>query len=100
MVMPTTRCPASTRRPAAVALSTPPERATTVTGCTARRMRYIRAMRKGSVVELETEGLDAEGAATATLDGVTVHVAGAAPGERVAVRVEHRSPHRPEAWAT
>ncbi len=63
-------------------------------------MRYIGPMRKGAVVEVRLTGLDAEGAAVGRVDDLTVHVAGGAPDERVSVRVEHRSPHRADVWAT
>jgi 23S rRNA (uracil1939-C5)-methyltransferase len=42
--------------------------------------------------------LDDDGAGIAR-EPMTVHVAGALPGERVAVTVAHLSSHRPEAWA-
>jgi 23S rRNA (uracil1939-C5)-methyltransferase len=34
------------------------------------------------------------------IDGTTLHVAGGAPGELVEARIDHRSPHRPDAWGT
>src|SRR5213078_457781 len=57
-------------------------------------MRYVPPVRKR--VQLTT--LDAEGAAVGMLDGTRVHVAGGCPGEEVEARIEHRSPHRPDAW--
>ncbi len=63
-------------------------------------------VRKGERVELELGRLDDDGAGVGTLpapDGapaLEVHVARALPGERVQARVDHVSPHRPEAWAT
>src|SRR5689334_13771531 len=58
-------------------------------------MRYILPVRKR--VHLAT--LDADGAAVGMADGTRIHVAGGAPGEEVDAIVEHRSPHRPDAWA-
>jgi 23S rRNA (uracil1939-C5)-methyltransferase len=58
-------------------------------------MRYIGHMRKR--VHLTT--LDVEGAAVGEVDGVRIHVAGGCPGDEVEVQIEHRSPHRPDAWA-
>src|SRR5579859_2306469 len=58
-------------------------------------MRYIALVRK----RLHLTSLDAEGAAVGLVDGTRVHVAGGAPGEEVDAIVEHRSPHRPDAWA-
>jgi 23S rRNA (uracil1939-C5)-methyltransferase len=58
-------------------------------------MRYIERVRKR--VQLTT--LDAEGAAVGMLDGTRIHVAGGCPGEEVEAHIEHRSPHRPDAWA-
>lgn len=49
--------------------------------------------------ELLATSVDDDGAGVGELDGVVVHVSGLAPGERGAVRVVHRSPHRAEAWA-
>jgi 23S rRNA (uracil1939-C5)-methyltransferase len=56
-------------------------------------------MRAGDTVTLTCDDLDDEGAGLAASDGARVHVAGALPGERVAVTVTHVSSHRPEAWA-
>jgi 23S rRNA (uracil1939-C5)-methyltransferase len=58
-------------------------------------MRYIRLMRK----RLQLTDLDAEGAAVGMSDGLCIHVAGGAPGDEVEALIEHRSPHRPDAWA-
>jgi 23S rRNA (uracil1939-C5)-methyltransferase len=45
------------------------------------------------------DGLDDAGRGVgAGPDGRTLHVAGALPGERVRVAVEHASPHAPRAW--
>jgi 23S rRNA (uracil1939-C5)-methyltransferase len=66
---------------------------------TAARMRYIACRRKMDLIELECRDLDADGAAVGEAAGLRVHVAGAAPDERVRARLVHRSPHRPEAWA-
>jgi 23S rRNA (uracil1939-C5)-methyltransferase len=62
-------------------------------------MLYIARMRKGEVVEVEVTTLDEDGAGVGALGEVSLHVAGAAPDERVRAAVEHRSPHRPDAWA-
>src|SRR5438094_6817772 len=106
MEIPTTRAPASTSSPAAVALSTPPESATTVSSAcfvTARRMRYIARVRKRERLTIDVSGLDGDGAGVSEPElgggGARVHVAGALVGERVAAVVEHVSPHRPDAWA-
>jgi 23S rRNA (uracil1939-C5)-methyltransferase len=50
--------------------------------------------------EVTAAELDDDGAGVAVVDGVTVHVAGLAPGERATVRTTHASPHRAERWAT
>ena len=49
--------------------------------------------------EAPCRALDARGAGVVALEGAEVHVPGALPGERVRGVIEHRSPHRPEAWA-
>ncbi len=60
----------------------------------------------GATVTVTCDDLDEEGAATGEIrDGegdvaVRVHVAGALPGETVVAAIDHRSPHRPEAWAS
>jgi len=55
-------------------------------------------------VTVTCDELDDEGAATGEVrDGdvaVRVHIAGALPGETVVAAIDHRSPHRPEAWAS
>jgi 23S rRNA (uracil1939-C5)-methyltransferase len=62
-----------------------------------------------AAVTVTCDDLDDEGAATGQLgegdDGgggapLRVHVAGALPGETVTAAIDHRSPHRPEAWAS
>lgn len=50
-------------------------------------------------VTIRIDSLDEDGRGVGTADGAEVHVAGALPGETVAARVEHRSPHAPRAWA-
>jgi len=85
-----------------VALSTPPESATTVSSAcfvTARRMLYIAGVRKRDRLTVDVAALDGEGAGVGEHDGVRVHIAGALPGERALAAVEHLSPHRPDAWA-
>src|SRR5947209_3026319 len=108
--MPTTRSPASTSSAAAVALSTPPERATTIGGRLmsdsgarrrrARSMRYIPGVIKGAHHHVTIDALDDEGAGEGTLPGgaLRLHVPFALPGEEVVATVEHASPHRPAAW--
>jgi len=60
----------------------------------------------GATVTVTCDDLDEEGAATGEVrEGeedvpVRVHVAGALPGETVVAAIDHRSPHRPEAWAS
>src|SRR5262245_60067629 len=97
-----TRCPASTNSAAAVAESTPPDKATTMSPSvvTRGRMRYIVTVRKGDSVQLNLTDLDDEGAGVGRLEDLQVHVAGALPGEVVQTRLVHLSPHRPEAWGT
>jgi 23S rRNA (uracil1939-C5)-methyltransferase len=55
-------------------------------------------------VSVTCDDLDDEGAGTGEVsDGgapLRVHVAGALPGETVIAAIDHRSPHRPEAWAS
>jgi 23S rRNA (uracil1939-C5)-methyltransferase len=53
----------------------------------------------GERLELTCTGLDDDGAGLGEVDGRDVHVAGALPGERVAVVVEHISRQAPAAWA-
>src|SRR5579883_2676658 len=108
--MPTTRAPDSTSSAAAVALSTPPESATTIGGLLviskrtpkrARSMRYIAGVIKG-VHRLRLDALDDEGAGEGTPGDVDppvrLRVPFALPGEEVVAAVEHASPHRPVAW--
>jgi len=57
------------------------------------------ALRRGERVALEIERLDDDGAGIGVHSGLAVHVARALPGERVLARVDHLSPHRPQAWA-
>ena len=51
------------------------------------------------VLTLEVTDLDDEARGVASHEGAAVHVAGAWPGETVRAELEHRSPHKPEAWA-
>jgi 23S rRNA (uracil1939-C5)-methyltransferase len=55
-------------------------------------------MRPGDRVVLACTQLDDEGAGVGDLAGTALHVAGALPGEEVAARVAHLSPHSPTAW--
>jgi 23S rRNA (uracil1939-C5)-methyltransferase len=53
-----------------------------------------------AALELEITALDGDGAGLGAHEGLTVTVPGALPGERVRAAIEHRSPHRPVAWAS
>ncbi len=53
----------------------------------------------GSASKVAVVALDDEGRGVGPLGDVTVHVPGALPGELVDVTIEHRSPHRPQAFA-
>ena len=53
----------------------------------------------GSASKLAVVTLDDEGRGVGPLGDVMVHVPGALPGELVDVTIEHRSPHRPQAFA-
>ncbi|HXJ23848.1 MAG TPA: 23S rRNA (uracil(1939)-C(5))-methyltransferase RlmD [Polyangia bacterium] len=55
-------------------------------------------MRIGEPVVLTCMDLDDDGAGAGSLEGFTVHVPGALPGEDVSARVAHISPHSPTAW--
>src|SRR5689334_4672184 len=48
---------------------------------------------------LEIDDLDDDGRGIGRHEGAAVHVAGALPGDRATVELEHRSPHRAQAWA-
>src|SRR5689334_2269099 len=100
MVMPTTRCPCSTSSAAAVALSTPPERAATTRGPSARMSGYLPASAmKSNRVEVTAFELDEAGLGVgAVAGGMRVHVADLLPGERAEVTIDHKSPHKAEAW--
>ena len=56
------------------------------------------AMRPGERVVLACTELDDDGAGLSDLDGTELHVPGALPGEEVAARIAHVSPHQPIAW--
>ena len=62
-------------------------------------MLYIAGVRKGDRLSLTCSALDADGSGVALHDGISIHVAGVLPGERLEAEIEHQSPHRPEAWA-
>jgi 23S rRNA (uracil1939-C5)-methyltransferase len=49
--------------------------------------------------EVAATSLDDGGAGVGTSDGMVVHVGDLLPGERAEVVIDHRSPHKPEAWA-
>jgi 23S rRNA (uracil1939-C5)-methyltransferase len=48
--------------------------------------------------ELEATTLDETGAGVGLAGATSVHVGDLLPGERAEVAIDHRSPHRPEAW--
>ncbi len=50
-------------------------------------------------VEVEATALDDAGAGVAATAAGAVHVRELVPGERAVVAIEHRSPHRAQAWA-
>lgn len=56
-------------------------------------------MRNGDTLELDIDALGQDGEGTANHEGLTIHVPGAFPGERVQVRVAHTSRHHPRAHA-
>jgi 23S rRNA (uracil1939-C5)-methyltransferase len=56
-------------------------------------------VRPGDLLELELDALDPSGDGVGAVDDVAVHVPGALPGERAAVRVAHRSRQHPRAHA-
>ena len=51
-------------------------------------------------ISVRIDALDEEGRGVGTADRLEIHVAGALPGEVAIARIEHRSPHSPQAWAT
>jgi len=57
------------------------------------------AVRNGDTLEIEIAALGPEGEGLASHDGLTVHVPGAFPGERVQVRIAHMSRQHPRAHA-
>jgi 23S rRNA (uracil1939-C5)-methyltransferase len=50
-------------------------------------------------IRIQLETLDEEGRAVGSVEGLEVHVQGGLPGETVAARIEHKSPHLARAWA-
>lgn len=56
-------------------------------------------MRNGDTLEIEIAALGPDGEGLASHDGLTVHVPGAFPGERVQVRIAHTSRQHPRAHA-
>ncbi len=70
---------------------------------TTRSVGYVDGMGRDKPSEpelcVEVTGLAADGSGVAEHLGVALHIAGALPGDRARVRVEHRSPHRPQAFA-
>jgi 23S rRNA (uracil1939-C5)-methyltransferase len=48
--------------------------------------------------EVEATTLDDSGAGVGLAGAIQVHVGDLLPGERAEVAIDHRSPHRPEAW--
>lgn len=98
-----------------MALSTPPDSATTVvSGCIGGMILgdgpavkphtfavHEPAQRGIGALEavVPIEALDDDGRGVGRAGDLEVHVAGALPGETVRARVEHQSPHAPRAWA-
>ena len=56
-------------------------------------------MRNGDTLELDIDALGQDGEGVADHEGLTIHVPGAFPGERVQVRIAHTSRHHPRAHA-
>ncbi|HSS38950.1 MAG TPA: hypothetical protein VLT58_09285, partial [Polyangia bacterium] len=48
--------------------------------------------------EVAATGLDDSGAGVGAAGSISVHVPDLLPGERAEVVIDHRSPHRPQAW--
>jgi 23S rRNA (uracil1939-C5)-methyltransferase len=48
--------------------------------------------------ELKATALDDAGAGVGVVDSISIHAGDLLPGERAEVEIDHRSPHRPEAW--
>src|SRR5258706_13493000 len=48
--------------------------------------------------EVAATALDDSGAGVGAADAIAVHVGDLLPGERAEVVIDHRSPHKPEAW--
>jgi tRNA/tmRNA/rRNA uracil-C5-methylase (TrmA/RlmC/RlmD family) len=48
--------------------------------------------------EVVATEIDVTGCGVGSAAGELIHVADLLPGERAEVAVDHRSPHRPEAW--
>src|SRR5512144_826334 len=48
--------------------------------------------------EVEATTLDDSGAGVGLAGAISVHVGDLLPGERAEVALDHRSPHKPEAW--
>lgn len=63
------------------------------------RLWHGPAVRSGDSLEVRVESMGAEGEGLATHEGRTIHVPGAFPGERVALRVTHVARHHPRAHA-
>jgi 23S rRNA (uracil1939-C5)-methyltransferase len=53
---------------------------------------------KSNRTELTATELDEAGLGVGTAAGVRIHVADLLPGESAEVAIDHRSPHKPEAW--
>lgn len=56
-------------------------------------------LKRGQKIVLRPSSFSDDGEGVAEVDGVSVRVAGAAPGDEVEAVVEHLSPHEPVAWA-
>jgi 23S rRNA (uracil1939-C5)-methyltransferase len=55
-------------------------------------------MRAGDEIEVTVEAVDDDATGEAFVGGTTLKIPGAAPGDRLLIRAEHISPHRPVAW--
>ncbi len=56
-------------------------------------------MKPAKTIDVCVSRLSPDGAGIADVDDAEVHIVGLLPGERATVEVEHRSPHRAQAWA-
>lgn len=57
-------------------------------------------LRPGKIQTLRMTAVDGEALGEGSAEGITIKVGGTASGDRVRVRIDHVSPHRPVAWAS